>query len=159
MWIDFPSKFHDTFHVFKNLIKTSYYYSVPRVSSLFTQPNQNIPRVSSSPPFPLLSLSVSLSFYLSLCARAISLSLSLLHTHTYTYAYTHPHSFTIFFAIFVCDEISKPTALHTEVTAQVKLEQRRSKPLKSILFGILFVMMVSRGVHHPLRVGPSQSVP
>ena len=33
---------------FKNLIKTSYYYFVPRVSRLFTQPNQNTLRVSSS---------------------------------------------------------------------------------------------------------------
>ena len=34
----------------KNLIKTSYYYFVPRVLSLFTPPNRNTPRVSSSGP-------------------------------------------------------------------------------------------------------------
>jgi len=43
IWID--SFIQVARHVprFKNLIKTSYYYFVPRVSSLFTQPNKDTP--------------------------------------------------------------------------------------------------------------------
>ena len=51
------------------------------------------------------------------------------HTHTHIYAHTHTH-IHLFFGMFLYDEISKPTAVHTEVTAQVKLKQRWSTTQK-----------------------------